>query len=141
MKKLFIAAFVAATFIRAAYPSFAQQMTKQDYLEKSKQQKTTAWILLGGGAAVTTAGFIIFSENFCPLGCSKSENNSANAGGIMILAGGVSMLASFPVFISSGNNARKAAELSFKYQPMNMPRYTGAIPRAYPSLTLTIPIY
>ncbi|NVJ84873.1 MAG: hypothetical protein HWE15_01110 [Algoriphagus sp.] len=140
MKKLFIAIFVVATLIGAAYPSFAQQMTKQDYLEKSKKQKTTAWILLGAGAAVTTTGAIIFSENFCIFGCSKSEVDASNAGGVMVLAGGAAMLASIPVFISSGNNAKKAAELSFRYQPMNIPEYVGTIPKAYPSLTLTIPI-
>ncbi|MCS5490392.1 hypothetical protein [Algoriphagus limi] len=140
MKKLFIALFVMATFIGAAYPSFAQQMTKQDYLEKSKKQKTTAFILLGGGAAVAGAGVILFSENFCIFGCTQSEVNASNAGGVMFLAGGAAMIASIPVFVSSGKNARKAAELNFNYQPMNMPRYTGAIPKSYPALTLTIPI-
>ncbi|NVK49994.1 MAG: hypothetical protein HWE09_09515 [Cyclobacteriaceae bacterium] len=134
MKKLFIAAFVVATLIRAAYPSFAQQMTKQDYLEKSKRQETTGFVLLGAGAVLFGASLVIGNSDSASWG-------DIETGVYLFVAGGGSMLASIPFFISSGSNARKAAELSFKYQPMNMPRYTGAIPRAYPSLTLTIPIY
>ncbi|TFV94721.1 hypothetical protein E4S40_11980 [Algoriphagus kandeliae] len=140
MKKLFIATFVVAALIGAAYPSFAQQLTKQDYLEKSKKQKTTAFILLGGGAALLGAGAIIGSENFCLFSCTDSQNNAMNAASVMVVAGGAAMIASIPVFVSSGKNARKAAELSLNYQPMNAPRFTGAIPKAYPALTLTIPI-
>ena len=54
-------------FISFTAPSFAQQtdtvkpMARQDYLDKSKRQKTTAWVLLGGGAALIAIGLLIGS--------------------------------------------------------------------------------
>lgn len=48
-----------------AVSSIAQQTTtetpgvKTDYLKKSKNQKTAAWILLGGGAGLASAGFAV----------------------------------------------------------------------------------
>jgi len=35
------------------------QSIKTDYLRKSKNQKTAAWVLLGGGIAMTITGMII----------------------------------------------------------------------------------
>ena len=49
--------------------SFYQQnnpsptLTKQDYLKKSKNQKTAAWIVLGGGIVLTSAGMAIGLNN------------------------------------------------------------------------------
>ena len=36
-----------------------QPLTRQDYLKKSKTQKKTAWILLGGGTAVAAGAAIL----------------------------------------------------------------------------------
>ena len=74
-------------------------------LQKSKKQKTTAWILLGGGAGiVATAVIITLSDGFLSLFDQKKDNNR----GVLLAAGGAVMLGSIPFFIASGNNKRKA---------------------------------
>ena len=74
-------------------------------LQKSKKQKTTAWILLGGGAGiVATAVIITLSDGFLSLFDLKKDNNR----GVLLAAGGAVMLGSIPFFIASGNNKRKA---------------------------------
>ena len=35
------------------------QLTKTDYLKKGKNQKTAAWLLLGGGATVSLIGIAV----------------------------------------------------------------------------------
>lgn len=121
--------------------SFAQEISKEDYLAKSKRQKTTGFILLGGGIALAAAGGILFSENFILFGASDAEDNAVGIGGAMFIVGGLAALSSIPVFISSGSNAKKAAQLSFRNEPINIPKYAGNFPRAVPSVTFSIPLH
>ncbi|TMI86735.1 MAG: hypothetical protein E6H06_20540, partial [Bacteroidetes bacterium] len=48
---------VLATFGQQNNPSL--NLPKQDYLQKSKHQKTAAWIMLGGGAILFSVGSIL----------------------------------------------------------------------------------
>ena len=64
-------AIIAITLPLFAICSFGQQSTNTsvpkpntDYLQKSKKQKTTAWILLGGGATLVLTGIIIPKGEF-----------------------------------------------------------------------------
>jgi len=68
---------------------FSQQTTssptfnKQDYLQKSKNQKTAAWVLLGGGIVLMGSGFLIGD---------RKESSFSDAGtGVVI--GGIGFLA------------------------------------------------
>src|SRR6185436_14235236 len=87
--------------------SFCQQtndtvpFVKTDYLLKSKNQKTAAWVLLGGGVALIGAGFLI----------GDSKNATFDDAGTGVVLGGIGFLStigSIPLFIASGKNKRKA---------------------------------
>lgn len=118
-------------------------MSKQDYLDKSRRQKTTAFVLLGGGLVVGTVGFVIAGTKAADdlLNCIGLNNCEGSNYGLetgMIIVGGLATIGSLPLFISAGNNKKRAFELSFKPQPTNIPKYAGNIPRAVPSITYTI---
>jgi hypothetical protein len=82
----------------------SQSLTQQGYLQKSKKQKTTAWVLLGGGAAVAVGAAILdVSSDW-----SKSEDPYL----VAMSAGCASMLGSIPFFIASKRNKRKAMNAS-----------------------------
>ena len=98
--------------------SFSQQtnpastLTKQDYLQKSKNQKKVAWIMLGGGVAFVVGGFI----------SGTSDLSSTSAGpAILIYTGGASILASIPVFMASAKNKRKAMNMSASFKMEKAP--------------------
>jgi hypothetical protein len=59
MKKIMLCTMLlfltASLFSQQTNP---QSLSRQDYLEKSKKQKTAAWILLGGGLAPDAKGFV-----------------------------------------------------------------------------------
>ena len=78
-------------------------------LQKSKNQKTTAWILLGGGAGLATAGYIIDrnagKKNPGVLVEPSSETTTA---AVLLIAGGAAIVGSVTLFIASGKNKRKA---------------------------------
>jgi hypothetical protein len=112
--------------------SYCQQTTapaataNNDYLKKSKNQATTAWILLGGGVALFVGGVIAYQ--------------SGPAGIFMMAIGIVAPIASVPFFIASGKNKRKAknAGLSFKFEK-NQPVPSAEISfRSYPAISLKL---
>ena len=108
------------------------EFNKEGYLEKSKSQKTTAWVFLASGAAATIIGVIGFSETF------NLSDNSADGYGILAIGGPVIALGSIPFFISSGNNARKAASLSINFKPTLVPNKILLVQNTPPSLAITI---
>lgn len=137
MKKMIF--FVTLLIMSAS--SFSQQtnshpsLTKQDYLQKSKNQKTTAWVLLGGGAVLILVGDLI--------GNSKESSFSDAGTGVVIAGAGVlSMLGSIPLFIASGKNKRKAMSMSFKNEMGPSRLLSGQkssfVNRLVPSLSLKI---
>ena len=81
--------------------TFAQQIqveppkTREDLLQKSKSQKTSAFLLLGIGAAATIGGAILFDDNFTVFG--EGDNDAAGGGVVLMAAGGLSMLGSIPL--------------------------------------------
>jgi hypothetical protein len=118
-----------ATFSQQTKPSPA--LTKQDYLQKSKNQKTGAWVLLAGGTALIGTGFLIGD---------RKESSFSDAGtGVVI--GGLGFLAtigSIPLFIASGKNKRKGMNLSFKNETAPQILKSSFVYRHIPSLILKI---
>ena len=126
MKKIIIFSLL----LIASATSFSQQtnssqpLTKPDYLQKSKSQKTVAFILLGVGAtafAIAAPGNVSF--DILP---------------VLVIGGGVAMLSSIPLFIASGRNKRKGMNLSFKNETAPQIQKSSFVYRSVPSLTLKI---
>src|SRR6187455_2275752 len=74
---------------------------KTDYLLKSKNQKTAAWVLLGGGTALIGVGFLIGDNK-------NSTFDDAVTGTFLAGIGVLSTIGSIPLFIASGKNKRRA---------------------------------
>ena len=114
MKSLiFLIVFMLLTVNLWSQNSVVVPNSKDYYLHKSSNQKKTGWILLGGGAVLATIGGIGFSENFGIF----TDNATGDGYGFMFLTGVISGLSSIPFFISSGNNARRAATITFYLNP------------------------
>ena len=97
--------FICTVLLLITSRSFCQQtdssrsLTPQDYLKKSKNQKTAARILLWGGAVVAV-GAIILDVNS---DWSKSETPYI----VAFSTGCASMIGSIPLFVASKRNKRK----------------------------------
>jgi hypothetical protein len=111
------------------------EFSKEDYLQKSKRQKTTGWIFLSAGVVITTVGIIGFDNTYND---DWYGNSSSDTYGYLVLAGPLISLGSIPFFISSGSNARKAATLSISNQPILFPRQDSYVLNSHPSLSLKI---
>lgn len=104
------------------------QPTKQDYLKKSRTQKTWGFLLLGGGLATAIVGTTL------------SGTYAEDAGKWMQVGGGVLVLSSFPLFIASSNNRKKAdaMTLQIQTQPVNLPQYGYGRPLVQPAMSMRI---
>ena len=99
-------------------------MTKADYLKKSKNQSTAAWVLAGGGVVMVTAGAIIglndATEAIGSIFTGETEKTS-DAGPILFFTGAAAMVGSIPLFIASSRNKRKANDMSAFFKMENRP--------------------
>ncbi len=140
MKKIIaltlLLAFAAASFGQQSVQK--QSSTQDDYLKKSKTQKTIATILLVGGAASLLTGRLIpkgeFEGGFIFTSSYKNDGIKSTLGGI----GSLSMLASIPFYIASSKNKRRAnaATFSFNNQKVIFPKQNTLVLKTQPTLTL-----
>jgi hypothetical protein len=87
-----------------------KKLSKQDYFERSRQQRNTAWFLLGGGALAVAGGAIIFDRNF---DIWDENTDNAEVGGVVLMAaGGLSMASSIFLFSRAMDNKERSREMS-----------------------------
>ena len=137
-----------ATFSQQNIPS--PTLTKQDYLTKSKSQKKAAWVLLGGGFALSSIGAItaapkagedigyaiLLLPNAIAGNVQPEPENNYTAQTILLIGGLASMFSSIPLFIASGKNKTKAMSLTFKNETSPQIQRSSFVYRTIPSLTL-----
>ncbi len=112
--------------------------TKDDYLLKSKHQKTAAWILLGGGTTLLAVGGIIGIRGFSNLLSGEVDKAGNNIGlaGLLDITGAAAMLGSIPLFIASSKNKRKAMSITLSNQPLPALVKNTLGRRSFPSIGL-----
>jgi hypothetical protein len=124
-------------FLLLSVPAFTQQTdppqlsVKESYLLKSKHQKTAAFVLLAGGAALAGGGFLV--------GNSKEASfDDAGTGIVMAGVGVLSMLGSIPLFIASTKNKNRAMKVSASINMEQAFFAQGVIMTRYPALQITL---
>lgn len=108
----------------------SQPLTKQDYLQKSKKQKTAAWVLLGGGTAVAVGAAI--------LDVSSDWTKSETPYLVAISAGCASMIGSIPLFIVSRRSKKRAMNVSTNFDIRQTPVPTNTRLALYSTPTLSL---
>ena len=125
-----------AAVVKDTVPSNAE--FTQQFLQKSKNQKTTAWVLLGGGTLLNLIATAVFPKDYRILGNSSSANSKASTAFILSIAGTGSMLASIPFFIASKKNKKRAMNFSVKTELVPRLQNSNFLYKTAPSLNLTI---
>ena len=124
-----------------------QSVNETDYLQKSRNQKTAAWLLLGGGIAMTVTGMVIYGNALDkaaeddPFVTVLSLGTNANpTGAIIATVGSLAAIGSIPLFIASGKNKRRASAVStsFKMEDMRTIHRAAIVHRPYPAIAIKI---
>ena len=122
---------------------------KTDYLKKSKHQKTAAWILLGGGFALTTTSILIATPKatedltYGLVGFLAGEpvpENNYTAETILLVTGTAAMIGSIPLFIASGKNKKRAMNLTTNIKMEKAPiiERHSFVQSSYPAIAFKI---
>jgi hypothetical protein len=107
-------------------------VVKTDYLAKSKNQKSAAWVLLGGGVVLIGTGFLVGDGK-------EASFDDAATGAVLAGIGVLSAVGSIPLFIASGKNKRKAMKASAFIKMENaMIQYHSFVQTSYPVIALKI---
>ncbi len=98
--------------VNILYPKSDARYTRNQYLITAINQKTAAWICLGGGITLATTGFILASTkavvNFTHIvTLSNTQTSNYVAETVLALVGVAGITASIPLFIASANNMEK----------------------------------
>lgn len=117
-------------------------LTKTELLEKSKNQRTAGWVLLGSGTALTIAGGIVMIDAIGNDLFSDEDNydRKSTTGSILLVTGLAAMGGSIPLLIASHRNHKKAMAMAITNKSMQVLQNGGWAYRAYPALTITIPL-
>jgi hypothetical protein len=103
------------------------------YMHKHKTNNTIAWVCLGAGVGLTTAGFITSANNFKIYLGAPPPGYHKNKGLFLSVFGIATSLTSVPFFGSSGKNKRKATlalkgeNMSFGNSRFNKFNYTAIV--------------
>ena len=122
MKTLLLIIFLVIIAI-TSYPQSPDKtmlvFNQEDYLQKSKNQKTAAWVMLIGGTVATTigVGVAVAGGLDCAFGNPRCGKDQTLAD-ILTITGGAAMLGSIPLFIAAGRNKKKALSVSIGTQPI-----------------------
>jgi len=144
MKNIFFAlAFLLYIIESNGQAERQQQLTKADFQKKSRGQNMAAWILIGGGAVMVSAGAIIglndATESIGSIFSGETKEPS-DAGPILFYTGAAAMLGSIPLFIASSRNKRNANNMSsfFKMESRPLLQRSSFTKAAYPALGFKI---
>jgi hypothetical protein len=116
----------------------APVLTSDEFMEKSKKQKTAGWIALGGGAALLTIAKVFPEGEFVRNGFGGPKHKNDIIRMVALTAGFVSVLYSPALFIESGRNKRRAMGVGFKMD--NVPQFqkSSMVYENVPSINLKI---
>ncbi|MBC7888707.1 MAG: hypothetical protein H7Z13_12570 [Ferruginibacter sp.] len=138
-------------FLSAIYHSIAQSampdttqpaLTKEDYLEKSKNNRTGALVsLIGGGTLFMIGGIVMINDlnNSLENLFTTNETNTNDAlSGALVITGSLAMLGSIPLFKAASKNKHKAYSVSFKNEPALQFQGNTVFYKPVPSLSMKI---
>ena len=134
MKKIILSVILLLLIVTSFCQTTNTKLSKDYYLQKSKSQKTAAWILLAGGAGLVTVGFITGTSS------DSFADNKLTTGAILVATGGAAMLGSIPFFIASGKNKRKAIAASAFFKMETAPVFSSYSVAyvSYPSICIKV---
>ncbi|GGW22866.1 hypothetical protein [Arenibacter certesii] len=124
---------LALLLVNSQIAGQTKEFSKDYFLQKSKKQNTTGWILLGGGTAMVIGGITAFNSSW-----DSGSNSSADIGGVFVLVGILADGASIPYFISAANNKKTAMSITFDYKPIYLPGESLVATKPYSIVSLKI---
>ena len=132
MKKIIfcLALLIITNSVYSQQSNPSPTLTKKDYLQKSKNQKTAAWLFMGGGIGLSILGFQAESR------IAGNKENSGRT--VAIITGLAAVSVGTTLFILATENKKRAESLSFKMEKAPQIQQGSLVNRFYPALSFRI---
>jgi hypothetical protein len=133
MKKIIacFALLIMASSVYGQQDNPSATLTKKDYLQKSKNQKTAAWCFMGGGLVITTLGLTNNTDkNF------NSGNTTGRVTGIV--TGLAAMSVGTVLFVAATKNKTRAESLSFRMEKVPLIQQKNLVYNSYPAVSFRV---
>ena len=145
MKKIILSATVLFFVVKSFSQTTTNSLLSKDYyLQKSKNQKTAAWVMIGGGAVLFGAGLAVqprvdqFNNVYDVFNQSKYHGFGARAA--LMTSGALVMGGSIPFFIASSRNKNMAMHFAIGNQQTMLPLKSGWTYAMQPTVKLSLPL-
>jgi len=140
MKQILLIAFLIINTAQlfAQEPVQQQALTQADYLEKSKKQKTAAWIATGAGAGLFLVTVVAVAAT--PAMPTFGDDETESTGTVPAAIGLAGVATGVYLFIASGKNKKRAREASVFLDIEKAPslKLTAIKSQPYPALGLRL---
>lgn len=137
MKKIILSTLLLITTIAGTgqHTNALRDLNKTDYLKKSKNQKTAAWILAGAGA-----GTLILGLTRINVAGSNSGTVNNTTGYVLLATGFAAGISSIPLFAASKRNKKKGMSISFENNFTPYLQKSLVVYKMQPSFILKMPM-
>ncbi len=115
--------------------TFSKAQLKADYLKKSRNQKTAAWIIVGGGGVFILSGLLVSTndtQSYTPAPTVTVKGTS------LIVLGVLAEIASVPLFLAASKNKKRAMALGMKNQFIPSSKGGTFVYTLVPSISITV---
>ena len=130
IKSMISAAFIAAILFGISTNAFGQKKSKEKLIKRSNWQMTADSILVLGGLTESTSGLFIMA----------SGEEKLDTGSQLLAWGLVTAIVGTPVLTVGIINRLRANRMSFKNEPIHIPKFAENFPRSIPSISYSIPL-
>jgi hypothetical protein len=143
MKKIIFSLVSSVLMLSTYSQAINPDLSREDYLQKSYQQKSAGWVLLAGGMGLMVASAATYKLDFNfywggdPYSNPGVDNTASTA---LALAGTAALVGSIVVFTSARHNRRKAHAVSLTMQKVDLPQYNRLLAKTQPAIQLRIPL-
>jgi hypothetical protein len=134
MKVIYLMLFLAmSNYCIGQSQPMATSLTKEDYLHKSRVQKTWGWVLAGTGAAVTVAGLV----TLVTVDLVDAVGGTPTAYGSVLMVSGLAMVGgSIPLLIAAHRNKHKAYSVTIKNESAHVQSGSNFHVQYYPVVSV-----
>lgn len=137
MKKMLLSLSMVFFILNSFGQTPTTPLSKDYYLEKSKKQKKTAWMILGSGLGLAAIGGLVQLSNSNQTSYGSGFDLDFT-GAYIAIGGGVVSLASIPCFVNASKNKKLAVAITINNQNMLLPQGYDVVFKKQASLSLKI---
>lgn len=137
MKKLLFLLMIVPGLCNAQPVQKSDGRTKEEYLQKSKNQNAFGIVTISGGGLLFMIGGIMGLSEY-DFDSSNDNPKKEKTANVLMATGAGMVLVSIPIFLSSIKNKQKAAALTINSHTQPLLHQNGIATRRVPALTFTI---